>query len=425
MTAHKLTAMQIFNLASLSIAAAGIAALMGILLIAFGRFQKVRALDLWGAGYILGGVAGATWGSIGWQADWLVQTLVQAAGLLACGLVFGASRIFHGRSIRPLEVGFGAALWLGLALATQGALPSVLLLALGVAILGIYVALTVRELLRERRKVLRGRWPVIAISALHGALLLLPIIAGIVVRAETGAPDIATGWIAAFAIELVIYLVASAFVLMLLVTQRTLQNHRNAALTDPLTGLLNRRGFAEAGVVMVAQEERKGRSISVLLCDLDRFKAVNDTYGHGAGDELLRVFARTLSANVRTGDLIARVGGEEFAIAMACTVGEAAIAADRVRGVYADVDVSIGGDAVETTVSVGVASGRPGTPVDLLIACADVALYRAKRKGRNRVEIAEEDPFALNAARMRISQVGEPSPEVRVGATADLVRSSR
>lgn len=165
----------------------------------------------------------------------------------------------------------------------------------------------------------------------------------------------------------------------------------------------------------MAREIRYGRGVAVLMCDLDHFKAVNDRFGHATGDELLQLFARTVRANVRAGDLVARMGGEEFAIAMPCSLGEAAIAADRVRGVYAESEVAIGGRRVDTTVSIGVAGGAPGTPVDSLIACADVALYRAKRRGRNRVELADDDPFALKA-RKTPPDLAEPAPSISVGA---------
>lgn len=416
--------MHAFDLGSLSLVAAAIAILLGLLLIFFGRFQRVPALMLWGAAYILGGASAIAWIGIGETTHWLPALALQTAGILASGLVFAAARAFHGRRVDPFLVGGGAVLWFLLLLPFRGVPPLGTTFTLGAGVIAIYAGLTVHELLRERRRIWRGRWLVATISVAHAMILILPVVAGLIARERAGAEFISAGWVMAFAIELILYAVASAFIIMLLVTERAVQDHRNAALTDPLTGLLNRRGLAEAGGGLVSCEGRNGRGVSVLVCDLDHFKAVNDRFGHAAGDELLRLFARTIRNNVRASDLVARVGGEEFAIAMPCSLGEAAIAADRLRGVYAEVDASIGERQIATTVSIGVAGGAPGTPIDALIACADVALYRAKRKGRNRVEIAEDEPSALTAKpQMSAPVFVEREASIRVMVSDDLMKT--
>lgn len=158
------------------------------------------------------------------------------------------------------------------------------------------------------------------------------------------------------------------------------------ALTDALTGLANRRhGFSELDRT-IAAAERHDRSLCVLMCDLDHFKTLNDTYGHDAGDSCLREAARRLASSVRTSDLPVRWGGEEFVVVMpdAAEVHAAAVA-ERIRSEVADPPFHIGGDELHVTMSVGWALRAAGESGADLVARADGALYEAKRRGRNAV----------------------------------------
>jgi two-component system, cell cycle response regulator len=160
------------------------------------------------------------------------------------------------------------------------------------------------------------------------------------------------------------------------------------ALTDPLTGLANRRAFQEALESEMARVGRHGRPASLVFLDLDLFKAVNDTHGHAVGDEVLEGFSQVLKRACRRGDLAARIGGEEFGVILP-TTGRlpAALVGERIR--RATEARPLGRSAaVPVTVSVGVASTEdaPGPPeAGELLRRADAALYRAKAEGRNRV----------------------------------------
>lgn len=162
------------------------------------------------------------------------------------------------------------------------------------------------------------------------------------------------------------------------------------AVTDPLTGLRNRRYLDAHLDQMIARALAQMQPLCVMAFDLDRFKAVNDTWGHAAGDAILRQFAQRLTANTRSVDLVARTGGEEFVVAMPeAGLPDARIAAERVRAAVESPGFDIGGRFIDMTVSVGVATlRRKSDGADRLLARADAALYAAKSSGRNRVSYA-------------------------------------
>jgi diguanylate cyclase len=165
--------------------------------------------------------------------------------------------------------------------------------------------------------------------------------------------------------------------------EKTLNQATRDALTDGLTGLANRRAFDAALRDAAAQS---GRDASLLLLDIDHFKVINDTYGHQAGDEALRLIGQTIAAMVRHTDLAARYGGEEFAVLLPATGRAGALAlAEALRAGIAARRLALGdGAPVSVTVSVGAASFEPGETPAAWVARADVALYLAKQAGRDR-----------------------------------------
>jgi diguanylate cyclase (GGDEF)-like protein len=157
------------------------------------------------------------------------------------------------------------------------------------------------------------------------------------------------------------------------------------SLSDPLTGVSNRRRFDQDSVVEVERSNRTSRALSVLMVDVDHFKAVNDTYGHQVGDTVLREIGALLSHHMRVGDTAYRFGGEEFAVLARDTDDQgAAVVAERIRAAVEE--RYAGGDGPAVTVSIGVAGLSDGArSVESLVEAADAALYAAKREGRNRV----------------------------------------
>ncbi len=172
-----------------------------------------------------------------------------------------------------------------------------------------------------------------------------------------------------------------------------LEESLEMAVTDPLTGLHNRRYMTSRLEQAVEAFNVSGELVSVILFDIDHFKRVNDTFGHQAGDDVLRGFSERLGKEMRALDLGGRFGGEEFVVlAMGADAGEAMEAAERVRAAMARSPFVVRetGQAVSVTVSAGVAQAEPGETADTLLKRADEALYEAKASGRNQVVIARK-----------------------------------
>jgi diguanylate cyclase (GGDEF)-like protein len=158
---------------------------------------------------------------------------------------------------------------------------------------------------------------------------------------------------------------------------------------DPLTGLFNSRAFAEAWI-KVAHSEVADQPVSLLFLDIDRFKTINDTYGHAFGDVVLQTVAGRLGRAVRPGDSVGRIGGEEICILLPATDREEALTvAETVRTAIAATPASVRGKSIVVTVSIGVATGYPPHEgIETLQHAADLAMFEAKRAGRNRVMAA-------------------------------------
>jgi diguanylate cyclase (GGDEF)-like protein len=163
---------------------------------------------------------------------------------------------------------------------------------------------------------------------------------------------------------------------------------RDQATHDGLTGLLNRNTILDALRTELARTARERHPVAVLMVDLDHFKLVNDTYGHVAGDAVLSETARRMKSSVRPYDSIGRYGGEEFLIVLpGCDAPSAQAQAERLREALACEPVPVDGQSIRVTCSIGV-SASTGSLVcssDTLVRDADLALYRAKDRGRNQV----------------------------------------
>jgi diguanylate cyclase (GGDEF)-like protein len=384
-----------------------VAALLGAMLLFFGKQESNPALKWWGTAYLLGAASVALWTLASNSLGEMLSLALNAVGFVACGMVWNASRVFHGRKPNLPGLVLGAIAWIA-AVMMLDPHASAMRLTIGAAIVAIYAALTAHELWSERRKSLKRRWPAIAVPVLHGFVLMLPIVLGDLLRPDDDKFT-SSIWVTIFSIELVLYAVGTVFVIFMLVSERRVSTHRTAAAMDPLTAMFNRRGFAEACSRVIEREAKAGRPVTVLIFDIDHFKRINDSFGHPAGDEILKLFAAIVVSNLRISDISGRIGGEEFAALLPCGLEEGVFVADRVREAFATSGITCEDGPIDTTVSIGVAGGPAGTELEVLLAAADTALYQAKRGGRNRVEAAVELPLSLENWRRKTAGLAQPA----------------
>ena len=398
---------------TLYLVASMVAAMLGSMLLFFGKQENIPALKWWGTAYLLGAASVALWTVAAGVLGEMLTLALTAVGFTACGMVWNASRVFHGRKPNLPGLVLGAIAWIA-AVMTLPPDAHEIRLTIGAAIVAIYAALTATQLWSERRRTMQTRWPAIVVPVLHGFVLMLPILLGDLMHPH-GDLFANSIWVTVFAIELVLYSVGTVFVIFMLVSERTVTAHKTAASMDPLTGMFNRRGFAEATSRVIEREAHAGRPVTVMIFDIDHFKSINDRFGHPAGDEILKLFSAIVINSLRITDLSGRIGGEEFAALLPCSLEEAVVAAERVREAFESSGIVDETGPVDTTVSIGVAGGPAGTELEVLLAAADTALYQAKRSGRNRVEAAEELPLSLENWRRKTAGTARP-PAAQPGA---------
>ena len=390
-----------------------VAAMLGAMLLFFGTQENIPALKWWGTAYLLGAISVALWTLAANTLGEMLSLAMNAVGFVACGMVWNAARVFHGRKPNLPGLLLGAIAWIAAGL-TLAAEASALRMTIGAGIVALYAALTATELWSERRRSLQKRWLAVAVPVLHGFVLMLPILLGDLLHAREF--EFASSiWVTVFAIELVLYAIGTVFVIFMLVSERAVTAHKTAASTDPLTGMFNRRGFAEACARVIEREATAGRPATVLIFDIDHFKSINDRFGHPAGDEILKLFSTIVVNSLRISDLSGRIGGEEFAAFLPCSLEDGILAAERVREAFEASGIVDESGPVDTTVSIGVAGGPAGTELEVLLAAADTALYQAKRGGRNRVEAAEELPLSLENWRRKTAGIArQPQPQAGI-----------
>jgi diguanylate cyclase (GGDEF)-like protein len=364
-----------------------------LLLFAWRRDQSTRALLWWGTSYLLGATSFALLAARGEIPDVLSIEVANAATLSSYACLLAGARAFNGRETPPTVFLVAPLIWL-IAMQVPAVVADInLRIVVVTSCQCIFLALTVYEFWRERAEPLLSRWP--AIIVLVSQMVALSVrVALVILTPLTATHDFfRSPTFAVMAFTTVLYTITVAFLLLSMTKERGELRHKTAALVDPLTGLANRRAFLADADEFMSRNGKRGEPLTVMLADLDRFKAINDRFGHAVGDHVLRVFADMVRRTLRAQDLSGRMGGEEFAFLMPGTgAAEAARIAERIRAHFADAARSVDGHAVAPTVSVGVAT-TSASSVQLadLMAAADRALYRAKAEGRNRVAVVDCD----------------------------------
>jgi len=340
---------------------------------------------------LLFGTVSTVLGSLrGLGIDVVPIVLGNVALQLALAMNWTAMRTFAGR--RPYLPGIvaGALLWGALCLvpAFYSSLTARLLLASALTV--IYTALAMFELWRSRQQISVSLRPAIGLMMFHVAFYLLRMV---VDRGQPFGDPKAVSFFAFVIFETLLYAIGISFVTLAMVRERAEQQYRHASLSDPLTGIGNRRSFIDAGQALLQRGRLRGEPVALLLCDLDFFKRLNDTFGHQAGDRALVDFGQVIARRMRRQDVFGRIGGEEFACLLADA--DALVArevAERIRAEFAAMPFAEQG---RLSVSIGVATTTSGYELDELLAQADRALYVAKAAGRNCTRLACEDGRAL------------------------------
>jgi diguanylate cyclase (GGDEF)-like protein len=375
-------------------------AILGVLLIfAWSQAANLKALAWWGSAHLMRAVSVVLYGSYGTVSDLIALDLANAILLSSYAVTWNGARVFDGRKTRPGSLAAGAIIWGGLCLWPAFNADPHLRALVSACIIAVYAWLTAWEFWRGRAERLVSRSPAIFIMFAHGALFLMRSPLPGMMKVPSDNALFTSAWLSVLSVESVLFPISIAFILMAMAKERAELSHKNAAKLDPLTGLPNRRAFLQDAEQLRAMQVARGHAIAVLMIDLDRFKSINDRYGHSVGDRVLQIFADTAREHLRAFDLVGRLGGEEFAVVIANgDCANAAMVAERIRSDFADAACLVDGYRVEATASVGLALiDRPADEVSLL-GEADRALYRAKDLGRNRVEVGIPEPRQSSAA---------------------------
>lgn len=396
---------------SLVITGFALAVAGGLLLLSWLQNRSIPALALWALSFVLAAVATALIAARGQIPD--LWSILIANALLAAGygMLWAGMRNFEGQ--RPL---FGAAMIGTLVWLVACAFPrfygdylarAELMAAVGVT----YTLLTVHELWRGRREMLISRWLIMVILLVHaGAIpMRIPLVATL-----AGGEPLNKPLLNFVLFESLVLSMCGAYLFGSMASERIARWYRQDAMVDPLTGVPNRRAFVHHGERLLRRARVERSPVALILFDLDRFKSINDRFGHSAGDHVLIEFCRVAMAQLRPADFFARMGGEEFGCLLAETTSQDASAvAERVRSAFEATPLPVAAEALTATVSIGVASSNAaeGDLASLMVS-ADRALYAAKRGGRNRVETDQPRAAALTPM-PRAAQGGDGWPASR------------
>ncbi|MEC5396264.1 GGDEF domain-containing protein [Uliginosibacterium sp. H1] len=366
--------------------------LLGLFWYAAQIARGLRGIATWGAAHLAYTLGAALLdGSVqlvgsGHPVDMWLQTLIRAGGLLACGgmagLALAVVQFVQQRSLTRVELAlvpvclaFSLVGWLWSTPGAQGAAMS------AAEVLSLVLIVWHLRELSTRPDVLPARLMMVGcglLMLLYGRDLLAALFGTYLPNAPYVQADLSIWFMLNFC-------------MLMLTSFRVAESLRQSALLDPLTGALNRRGLnAELRERMRRLHESTGMAIIAL--DLDHFKSVNDTHGHGIGDIVLQQFSDTVRGSIRSEDLFARLGGEEFVIVMPDSrQGFPQRLAERIRAQIAMLEC-VPGVPLRVTVSIGVCLSPRKAELSLLMRIADEALYDAKHFGRNRVEVRHYMP---------------------------------
>lgn len=366
---------------------AAVAFLVAVLLgLAWYHDREQRSLGWWSASYLFKSAGCVLFLPRGQISDLLSIDLANSLVLFGAAAAWAGSRCFDGRRTPVWALFVGAILWLA-ACRIPAFYESFEARASGFsALYAAYCAAIAVEFWRGRADGLTARYMLIAAHVMLAALYLLRTPLSLIAPppSQLMAPDL---WFGLWILAPIMLGIATAVMVVAITMERAQASLRIAATRDTLTGALNRGALIDTASELLQTRHSQVRYVAMLVFDLDRFKQVNDRFGHAAGDLALVAFADVVRSCLRADDLFGRLGGEEFA-AVLPGAGEAdgLAVAERIRSAFSRCVIEHGGILIRSTVSIGVAATQDGRlGVDQLMAEADRALYRAKDAGRDRV----------------------------------------
>jgi diguanylate cyclase (GGDEF)-like protein len=378
-------------------------ALVGcLLLLSWLQHRRIFALVLWGSAFIIAAIATVLVVIVRNTVPDLWSIVIGNAILAtAYGLIWSGARNFDGKRISIVLTLAGVLIWLAAcSIGPIYARPEARATVMAVIAIT-YALLTVVELWRGRG---RGeglwRWPIMLLLLGHAAAIPVRIpLVGPLAGHYPVHPELLT-----FALFEALFLcICAAYLFISLVKDRIAARHQNVSLIDALTGVANRRGFLQAAERLMIRARLNKQPVALLTFDLDRFKSINDKFGHPAGDTVLVTFCQLATSQLRPTDLFGRMGGEEFASLLPDTTRQDAVwLAERLRAAFEATCHTAAERPITATVSVGVATSDDASfDLSALLTAADQALYRAKALGRNRVELStlsQQSPSARQAS---------------------------
>ncbi|EJW10002.1 diguanylate cyclase [Rhodovulum sp. PH10] len=366
-------------------------AILGLLLL-FVWFQNpaIEAVAWWAGAHLLRAGSITLFGMYGSWPTEITIDLANAVLLTSFAVTWTGARVFDGRRPMPLVMIAGAVLWLGASHVRFEWETMELRALVSAGIIAGYTWATAAEFWRGRAEPLVSRLPATFLLFAHGALFLLRTPLSVLLPWSPSNQMFGSVWLTVLSSEALLFSISIAFILLAMAKERTEFRHRTASMVDLLTGITNRRGFLVECDRIAKRQVEAPRPTAVLLADLDAFKSINDRFGHAVGDRVLKIFAESAQRAVRPGDVVGRIGGEEFAVVLHDVPRDGAIAiAETIRTSFAEMASVVDGWPVQATVSIGMVFSHDAVlDLSMLQHQADQALYRAKERGRNRVEVA-------------------------------------
>lgn len=380
------------DITALFTASVYVEAMLGLLLLfTWVQNTEIAAVAWWGSAHLLRAGSIALFGMYGRLPNEITIDAANAILLTSFAVTWAGARVFGGRSPSLMALSEGAIVWIFACQMPEVAGSVGVRAFLSAAIIAVYTWMAAVEFWRNGEGQLVSRLPAIFMLFAHGALFLLRTPLVMMMPHAVGTEAVfGSVWLTVLSSEALMFTTAIAFILMAMAKERTAFMHKSASLRDPLTGILNRRGFLVEHERVMELSRKKSGKVAVLLIDLDHFKSINDRFGHAFGDRVLQIFATTAKEEIRSSDFVGRLGGEEFGVVLYGATRDSALAiAERIRVAFATQSAMIDGNHVAATVSIGlVLYDGPMAVLPDLLRKADQALYRAKDHGRNRVEIS-------------------------------------